>query len=47
LPEVDWAAMLPRPIDDVRRELGIDELPIYEPVRTHAVPGNTANPRWA
>lgn len=38
MPAVDWARLLPRPLDEVRRELGIDEIPVYEPVRTHAVP---------
>ncbi len=33
LPGVDWLALLPRPLDEVRRELGIDEPPAYEPVR--------------
>lgn len=33
LPGVDWVALLPRPLDEVRRELGIDEIPVYEPVR--------------
>lgn len=32
-PAVDWIALLPRPLDEVRRELGIDEVPVYEPVR--------------
>lgn len=33
LPAIDWVALLPRPLDEVRRELGIDEVPVYEPVR--------------
>lgn len=32
LPAVDWVALLPRPLDEVRRELGIDEVPVYEPI---------------
>jgi ubiquinone biosynthesis protein Coq4 len=32
LPATDWAALLPRPLDEVRRELGIDVIPVYEPV---------------
>jgi len=32
LPATDWVALLPRPIDEVRRELGIDVVPVYEPV---------------
>jgi hypothetical protein len=42
MPAVDWARLLPRPLDEVRRELGIDEIPVYEPVRTHAVPSDLA-----
>lgn len=33
LPAQDWIALLPRPLDDVRRELGVDAAPDYEPVR--------------
>lgn len=33
LPPQDWVALLPRPIADVRRELGIELVPEYEPVR--------------
>ena len=40
MPAVDWVKLLPRPLDEVRRELGIDEIPVYEPVRTHAVPAD-------
>lgn len=32
LPATDWIAMLPRPLDEVRRTLGIEEVPVYEPV---------------
>lgn len=34
LPPRDWVSLLPRPLDEVRRELGIDSVPVYEPVRT-------------
>lgn len=40
MPPVDWVALLPRPLDEVRRQLGITEVPVYEPVRTHAVPAD-------
>ncbi|CAN5738437.1 Coq4 family protein [soil metagenome] len=30
----DWEAMLARPLVDVRRELGLDEPPVYDPVYT-------------
>lgn len=40
MPPVDWVKLLPRPLDEVRRELGIEEVPVYEPVRTHAVPAD-------
>jgi ubiquinone biosynthesis protein COQ4 len=40
MPAVDWVKLLPRPLDEVRRELGIEEIPVYEPVRTHAVPAD-------
>lgn len=33
LPTQDWAALLPRPLDEVRRELRVDVVPDYEPVR--------------
>jgi ubiquinone biosynthesis protein COQ4 len=42
MPPTDWAKLLPRPLDEVRRELGIDSIPVYEPVRTHAVPADAA-----
>ena len=42
LPATDWVKLLPRPLDEVRRELGITEIPVYEPVRTHAVPADAA-----
>ena len=34
LPAVDWEAMLSRPLDDVRRELGFDAPPTYDPLYT-------------
>lgn len=33
LPVTDWVALLERPLDDVRRELGVGTVPDYEPVR--------------
>ncbi len=33
LPPRDWAALLERPLDEVRAELGIEAVPDYEPVR--------------
>ncbi len=42
MPATDWIALLPRPLAEVRRELGIRPLAPYEPVRTHAVPGDAA-----
>ncbi len=34
LPAVDWEAMLPRQLSDVRAELGLSDTPTYEPVYT-------------
>lgn len=34
LPAVDWELMLARPLDDVRRELGFDAPPKYDPLYT-------------
>jgi ubiquinone biosynthesis protein COQ4 len=34
LPAVDWEAMLVLPLDEVRRQLGFDEPPAYEPIYT-------------
>lgn len=42
LPAQDWEAMLPRPLDDIRRELGVQPAPTYIPVWT--VPGGSAYP---
>lgn len=36
LPPTDWAALLPLPLDEVRRRLGVDPVPDYEPVRDPA-----------
>ena len=33
LPPRDWAQLLARPLDEVRRELGVEPAPAYEPVR--------------
>jgi len=33
LPAQDWVALLARPLEDVRYELGITSIPIYEPAR--------------
>jgi ubiquinone biosynthesis protein COQ4 len=33
LPATDWAALLPRPLDEVRRELGVVPVDDYEAVR--------------
>ncbi len=35
--EVPWHEWLARPIDDVRRDLGVDRLAQYQPVRSHEV----------
>lgn len=34
LPERDWACLLARPLDEVRRELGVGAPPDYEPIRS-------------
>lgn len=34
LPAVDWVALLPLPLDEVRRRLRIDPVAAYEPVRS-------------
>jgi ubiquinone biosynthesis protein COQ4 len=38
LPAVDWEDMLERPLEDVRRELGLGEPPVYEAVRSEGAP---------
>jgi ubiquinone biosynthesis protein COQ4 len=35
LPAADWEALLTRPLDEVRRELGVDAAPAYTPVWSH------------
>jgi ubiquinone biosynthesis protein COQ4 len=37
LPGADWEALLARPLDEVRRELGVDALPAYRPIWPHEV----------
>jgi len=34
LPSQDWESLLPRPLDQVRKELSLGSPPVYEPVRT-------------
>lgn len=34
LPAVRWEALLPRPLEQVRRTLGVEPAPVYEPLRT-------------
>ena len=36
LPGADWESMLARPIDEVRAELGLQDLPVYEEMRSAA-----------
>ena len=38
LPAQDWEALLARPIDEVRRELNLGELPQYEEFRSEGAP---------
>lgn len=42
LPEQDWEALLARPLDEVRRELGVGEPPVYEQVRSEGAPALAA-----
>jgi ubiquinone biosynthesis protein COQ4 len=35
LPAQDWEALLPLPLDEVRRRLRLADPPVYRPVRTH------------
>ena len=37
LPAVDWEGLLPRPLDEVRRELNIGDPPNYRPLWPHEV----------
>ena len=36
LPEADWESLLARPIDEVRAELGLQDIPVYEEMRSAA-----------
>ncbi len=36
LPAADWESLLKRPIDEVRAELGLEDLPVYEEIRSTA-----------
>lgn len=38
LPAADWEALLAKPLDEVRRELRVGPLPVYEPVRSGGAP---------
>ena len=38
LVDQDWEALLPRPIESVRDELGVGAPPTYEPVRSAGAP---------
>jgi ubiquinone biosynthesis protein COQ4 len=44
LPEADWEALLARPLDQVRRELGLGDPPAYTPIWPHQVFPNKAAP---
>lgn len=37
LPAQDWESLLPRPLEEVRKELNLGAPPVYEPVRTSAL----------
>jgi ubiquinone biosynthesis protein COQ4 len=37
LPAVEWESLLARPLDEVRRELRVGALPVYEPVTSEAL----------
>lgn len=41
LVDQDWERLFERPIDDVRRELGVGEPPVYEQVRSAGAPALT------
>ena len=34
----DWAELLPRPLDELRAELGLGDPPVYEPVWSEGAP---------
>ena len=38
LSAADWEALLPRPLQEVREELGLGEAPCYEPLRSEGAP---------
>jgi len=38
LPAADWESLLARPVDEVRRELGLGDPPRYDPVRSAGAP---------
>lgn len=42
LSAADWEALLPRPLDEVRRELRLGEVPHYEPLRSAMAPAAAA-----
>ncbi len=38
LPAQDWEALLSKPLDEVRRDLGVGDPPVYEEVRSEGAP---------
>lgn len=42
LPSADWEALLPKPLDEVRRALRVGDLPVYVPVRSEGAPALAA-----
>jgi ubiquinone biosynthesis protein COQ4 len=44
-PAADWEALLERPLEEVRRELGVDAPPLYTPVWSHEYKRERANAR--
>lgn len=44
LPGADWVALLPQPLDDVRRQLQIAPLTPYKPLRVTDLPGGKLPP---
>jgi ubiquinone biosynthesis protein COQ4 len=47
LPGADWEALLERPLEDVRRELGLAQPAVYTPVWPHQVFAHKAAPKAA
>lgn len=45
LPGADWEALLERPLDEVRRELGLGDPAVYTPVWPHEVFAHKAPPK--